>query len=476
MNTELLVDLKRMNRLLLIISTAITLTFIGCGQNGQEKEFDQAAAADPGLYHWAVTDLSDIMVHDIFSPPVASRVYVYPNIAAYEVIAAAYPDRFQSLAGQLTDLTPTPAIPADQEIFAPLAASQAFLRLKRALVFSEDKIQAFEDQFFQKYQEFGVSETVLNNSKAYGDQVADHILAWSGRDNYKQTRTFPSYSVNDHKGRWVLTPPDYMAAIEPHWNKIRPFVIDSATQFVPVRPTKIDMRKGSNFYKEMMEVYDVVKNRTDETAEIAEFWDCNPFATEHIGHVMYAVKKITPGGHWIGICGIACEKAGLDFPETVAAYAYTSITIADAFISCWDEKYRSNYIRPETVINEHVDKEWRPLLQTPPFPEYTSGHSVVSASAATVLTDFFGDNFAFNDTTELQFDLPARSFTSFKQASEEAAVSRLYGGIHYMPAIDNGVEQGRRVGNYIVGNLNLRKGKDQSDATAELETTETTNQ
>ncbi|MEO0468818.1 MAG: vanadium-dependent haloperoxidase [Bacteroidota bacterium] len=465
-----------MNRLFVVISAAIFLILTGCGSPSTETKFDAEAAADPGLYHWAVADLSDIMVHDIFSPPVASRVYVYPNIAAYEVVAAAHPDRFNSLAGQLTGLMPTPAMPQDQDIFAPLAATHAFLRLKRALVFSEDKIADFEKKYDQKYQEFGVSEAVMANSKAYGDKVADHILAWADKDNYKQTRTFPSYSVNDETGRWVPTPPDYMAAIEPHWNKIRPFAIDSATQFVPVRPTEIDMRKGSDFYKEMMEVYDVVKNRTDETAEIAEFWDCNPFATEHIGHVMYAVKKITPGGHWIGICGIACEKAGADFPETVAAYAYTSITIADAFISCWDEKYRSNYIRPETVINEHVDKEWRPLLQTPPFPEYTSGHSVVSASAATVLTDFFGDNFTFTDTTELQFDLPARSYKSFKHASEEAAVSRLYGGIHYMPAIDNGVEQGRRVGNYIVGNLDLRKSEAKAAGTAALESTETTNQ
>jgi len=171
---------------------------------------------------------------------------------------------------------------------------------------------------------------------------------------------------------------------------------------------------------------------------------------------MHASKKITPGGHWIGITKIACQSSNASFIQSLEAYALTSIALADGFISCWDEKYRSNLTRPETVINEHIDKDWLPTLQTPPFPEYTSGHSVISTAAAAALTSIFGDNFSFKDDTELEYGLPVRNFSSFFDASEEAAVSRLYGGIHYRPAIDNGVVQGKRLGDYVVSQIKFK--------------------
>ena len=168
---------------------------------------------------------------------------------------------------------------------------------------------------------------------------------------------------------------------------------------------------------------------------------------------MFATKKITPGGHWIGITAIATRQSKSTFDETINAYANVSIALFDAFISCWDEKWDTLIVRPETLINQFYDEEWLPLLQTPPFPEYTSGHSVISRAAAVTLTDLFGDDFAFTDTTELLYGLPERKYNSFIHASEEAAISRLYGGIHYMMAIEEGVKQGHAVGSYIVGNL-----------------------
>jgi hypothetical protein len=143
--------------------------------------------------------------------------------------------------------------------------------------------------------------------------------------------------------------------------------------------------------------------------------------------------------------------------RSAETYAWVSVSLADGFISCWDEKYRSKLIRPETVINQHIDEKWEPLLQTPPFPEYPSGHSVISSSAAVALTHLYGENFAFVDSTEVEYGLTARKFNSFIEASEEAAISRLYGGIHYRSAIENGVDQGRKVGTHIVSRLETRK-------------------
>ena len=408
--------------------------------------------------HSSVDKVSAIMVHDIFSPPVASRIFAYPNIAAYEIIAQANPG-FESLAGQLTHLTAIPKADASKPINFQLAALIAHMEVSKKLIFSEARIETYRDSLFSIWKT--KNEKEFTASLEYSAKVVSHITSWIDNDNYKQTRTMPKFTVvsNNH-ARWQPTPPSYMDGIEPHWNKIRPFAIDSAAQFKPAPPPEFSMQVDSPFYKELKEVYDISNQITasgDESEEVAmaRFWDCNPYVSVTRGHLMFATKKITPGAHWIGITKIASRKTKADFDQTVYAYTKTSIAIADAFISCWDEKYRSNLIRPETLINQHIDESWKPVLQTPPFPEYVSGHSVVSGAAAEALTDIYGDDFAFLDDTELQYGLPVRSFESFRKAAEEAAISRMYGGIHYRVAIEIGLDQGKEVGNFIINKLKM---------------------
>lgn len=413
----------------------------------------QAEAGDPGHYHRSMKKLTDVIVHDIFSPPVAARIYSYSNIAAHEVMVNGV-SGYRSLAGRLRDLKPAPKPEAGQEYCFPVASVQAFLTVGKALIFSEEKIDSFHREIMAEYRSTGIPGDVMDRSIAYGNEVARHILAWAGEDNYKQTRTFPKYSLSSDPATWQPTPPAYMDGIEPSWREIRPFLLESAAQFAPPPPTPFDMTPGSAFYKEVMEVLGALDAPDKAEREaIASFWDCNPYVSHQIGHVMFATKKITPGGHWMNIAGLAARQARKDFMGSVQAYTHTAIALNEGFISCWDEKYRSVLVRPETVINRYIDEDWLPLLQTPPFPEYTSGHSVVSTAASVVLTALFGDNFAFVDDTETEFGLPSRSFRSFAHAAEEAAISRLYGGIHYRPAIENGVEQGRKVGQYVLQQL-----------------------
>ena len=431
-----------------VLIAIICLAILSSCDSGKKE-----VAISTATYHDTMQQLTDVIVHDIFSPPVASRIYAYPSIAQYEILALGNAE-YKSMAGQLTGFESIPQ--PEGEVSLELAALEAFIKVGTALIFSEDKMDAYKQELYSKLKE-GVSTSFFEKSVAYGDKVADHVLAWASLDNYNQTRTFPKFTVSDDPTRWQPTPPAYMEAIEPHWNQIRPFVIDSAQQFAPIRPTAYNMTdKNSQFYQEVLEVYEVGNSLDQEQKEIASFWDCNPYVMNVTGHVMYASKKITPGGHWIGIVKIASEKGEADAMKTAEAYALTSIALADAFISCWDEKYRSSLIRPETLINKYVDEEWLPLLQTPPFPEYTSGHSVISSAAAVALTSIFGDDFDFDDDTEVKYGLGMRSFRSFIHASEEAAISRLYGGIHYRPAIDNGVTQGRALGTYLVNKLKLK--------------------
>ena len=394
---------------LIILSLIVSITTLFSCQEKYNENY-QAEANNPELLHRSMKQLTDVIVHNIFSPPVASRIYAYPSIAAYEVMAQS-DSIYQSLDGQLTDLKNVPKPNPNKEYCFPLASIQAFLTASKAFIFTEDDITNFEKEILAEFKAIKMPQKVYENSITYGNQMAQHIIEWSKSDMYAETRTYSKYTLTDDEGKWEPTPPDFKDGIEPHWRDIRPFVLDSAQQFVPEMPTAFSTKKGSLFYQEAMEAYkkgkkysavqlEELSDEIKENIAIAKFWDCNPFVSHHQGHVMFATKKITPGGHWINITAIASRQAKSDFMETTASYALTSIALADGFISCWDEKYRSNLIRPETYINRYIDNNWKPLLQTPPFPEYTSGHSVISSAASVALTSIYGDNFAFDDTSE----------------------------------------------------------------------------
>ncbi len=429
------------------------MTFVSC-----KKE--TKIVVTPEEYSASIDNVTQIIIHDIFSPPVASRIYAYPNIAAYEVIAQNN-KTYNSLQKQLKGLDSIPVLDEKSGVNKNVAALVAHLEVSKTLVFSEDLIEKFRDSLYTKWQ--NQNEKEFEISKEYGLKVAERVKKWMGKDNYKQTRTLPKYSVYANKPeRWQPTPPAYMDGVEPHWSEIRTMVIDSSSQFKPTPALPYSTDKNSPFFKQVLEVYDISKmmiEKGDSSEEIkmAQFWDCNPYVTVNQGHMMFAKKKITPGGHWMGITKIACKTSKANFEKTVYAYTATSIGLFESFISCWDEKYRSNVVRPETVINQSIDEDWRPLLQTPPFPEYTSGHSVASTCSATVLTSIFGDNFAYLDDTELPFGLPSRSYKSFFLASKEASMSRFYGGIHYKAAIENGIAQGSKIGEFIVKKLKFIK-------------------
>ncbi len=429
----------------------ISLSVISCSNHDKNIE----KLNDPELFHQAMQNLTDVIVYDIFSPPVASRIYVYPSIAAYETISFLNPDSYRSLSGQINGLKEI-VYSKDKNINSNLAALYAFNEVGKKFIFSKEKMEFLNKNFLKKIKTLNIPYKTIKASKKFGKYVANHILTWAKNDNYDITRTYPKYSIKEADHYWKPTPPDYMDGIEPHWGEIRTMVIDSASMFPSKPPLKFDLTKGSPFQLQLQQVYDIGDNLTNDQLNKASFWDCNPYVTHHTGHAMIATKKITPGGHWIGITAIASRKNRSDFLETVNAYANVSIALFDSFIACWDDKWKTLVVRPETLINKFYDDQWTPVLQTPPFPEYTSGHSVISRAAAVILTDIYGENFSFLDTTELKYGLPERSYKSFIHASEEAAISRLYGGIHYMMAIDEGVVQGEKVGTYIINKIQTK--------------------
>ena len=428
----------------LLFIVLVSLLF-SCSQKEEKKvEIDPASVE---YMHQLAKSMNDIIVYDIFSPPVASRIYAYSTLAAYE--SARWMDTSHpSLTAQLKGFGAMPRPEDDKQYDFRVSAVKAFFVIAQKLTFTKDSSTSAESRMLQELGKLS-DEVIYERSLAFGLKVADSILARAGRDHYKQIQGMPRYTITELSGKWTTTPPDYFDAVQPYWNKMSPLVMDSASQFKPVPPAPYSFDKNSVFYKEMKDVYDISKALNDSTKEVARFWDDNASATTHVGHLTYATKKPSPGGHWINITAIASKKANQDWVEAAQSYALVSIGMYDAFISCWDEKYRSEYVRPVTAINEYIDPNWEPLLQTPPFPEYTSGHSVVSSTIAAVLTRVFGDNFEFTDNYEKPYIGLERSFPSFVKASEEACISRIYGGIHFYSAVENGKTQGRALGAMI---------------------------
>lgn len=448
--------MKSKLRILLAFLPLFLLGSPGCKQ--YNKDYQQLAA-NPEFIHAGFRRLTEIIRFDIFAPPISARIYAYSAVAAYEALVPGYPE-YQSLAGQLNGLKPGPQPEAGKEYCYPLASANALLIVGKTLVFSEQNMEDLKEQILEDYKKMDMPPDVYERSMAYGEQVAKHIIAWSKTDNYAQTRSAPKFTIDPkNPARWRPTPPMYADGLEPHWSEIRPWVLDSAAQFKPEPATPFSTDKTSEFYKQAMATHDAVKNLTPEQEATAWYWDDNPFALEVSGHFSYARKKISPGGHWMNITGAACRKANLDIIHSAEAYVEVACALSDAFISCWTEKYRSIVIRPESYINQYIDPEWKPLIQTPPFPEHTSGHSTITAAAATVLTNLLGDNFTFTDSTEVEFGMPPRTFNSFLVAADEAALSRLYGGIHYPHGNQAGNKNGKEVGQYVFEKIHTRKGK-----------------
>jgi hypothetical protein len=397
--------------------------------------------------------LNDLLVNtamdDLFTPPVCSRIYTYPNIAFYECIRFDDPSR-QALSGKLNGLKKLPAPAKGNNNF--ISACIAFSFVAQNFVGTEYKIEGWRGWFIDSIQntvEFSEYRTAYD----HGKRIADSIISWSKNDNYLKSRGMMRFTASEKDGTWQPTPNDYAPGLEPHWNVLRPMIMRSASQFSPAEKLKYSPSKQSVFYKNVMEVYNISKKNDSSKVKIAWYWDDNPNVSVIEGHLTYFVHKISPGGHWIKIAGQACKQKNIPLVKTAQVYALTSIAIFEAFIACWDEKYKTDLIRPITVINNHIDADWRSLIQTPPFPEFTSGHSATSNAAAAVLTTLLGDNFSFTDETEIPFGHKPKTFISFNEAAKESSMSRVYGGIHYPETARISIVQGQRIGKYVIQTL-----------------------
>jgi len=274
-----------------VVLPVLFFSFTACKQ-----ENDINILKGSALQHYCVGTLTDAIIYDIYSPPVASRLYAYCNLAYYEAIRPAY--HTQSITNQLKGFEHLPEAENEKDLNPDLAGSTAFLLVAKKMIFSKDSIAAIEKSLLKQFNR--IEPAVFKRSTEWGKKVAEVILARSAKDNYKITRGLPRYSVFEEEGKWQQTPPDYADATEPNWRMIIPLLMDSASQFKPPVPPAFDLKKGSAYQKELMELYEASKKLTAAQDTIARYWDDNPFVTQHQGHLTFANKKTTPVGHLDG--------------------------------------------------------------------------------------------------------------------------------------------------------------------------------
>lgn len=411
-----------------------------------QPAYASTVGADKVMRDWYRLILELVRHTPTYSPPVASRAFGYLGVTAYEALASG--DRsMTSLAGQLNGLTPVPqragGVSYDEAVVMQAALSSAALELfgntgptgQRALKRLTEKLSAEVSS--------GLDPELVARSEVYGRSVTSHILTWSESDGGAKIENmgFPlEFALGSRPESWVPTSliNQQQLPLLPKWGENRPFAMPTGNACPLPPPPAYSEEKGSDFYKEAFEVYETVKNLTPEQRAIARFWSDDPMLSP------------TPPGHWIVIALKVLDERKASAAEHADLLARLGISLADAFIGCWHSKFEYDLLRPVTYIKRVIDPKWEPILITPPFPEYPSGHSTQSGAAATVLTAFFGENFAFTDNTHEKDKLPNRSFNSFWDAANEAGISRLYGGIHFRAAIDRGLEQGRCIGEKAV--------------------------
>ena len=389
-----------------------------------------------------------------YTPPIAARAYALGGLTLYESVVGGL-DFNQSLAGQLAALTTLPKTETGKDYNWAISANAAEANLMRALYAEVSRPQAVTNKriidsvevVLKNANKTGIAQDIIDRSEKYGQSIADAIFEWSktdgGHEAYK--RNFPAtYVLPVFDGAWQVTENGQKIPMLPTWGANRTFV--PANQDMPVpNPIAFSTSLTSPYFGQYFETYSINKSLSSDQKEIAAFWADNPTET------------FTPAGHSYNITNIAVKQTKAGLGKAAEAFARTGITLNDAFVNCWKCKFKFNNERPYTMIRRTFDANWKPLFTTPPFPGFPSGHSTQSSAVSDVLTNFFGENFAFTDNSHdgrkdntTGIVLKSRNYRSFADFSREAAISRLYGGIHTRQDNETGLAEGKKIAKNVL--------------------------
>ena len=373
------------------------------------------------------------------TPPIAARSFGYTGVAIYESLVAEMPHH-HTLVGQLNGLTSIPQRMYGNSYVSTIAANAALGRIIKSLFQNAsvsnlnriDSLQSANEKLYTGQ----FNEKIINRSREYGRAVADAVFEWSRSDGGHEAylTLFPlDYIAPVGLEKWVPTPPLYQNAMLPFWGDNRPMLSSNNPGPIdPEAPPEFSTAPGSSFYTAASEVYNTSRHLSSSQASIALYWADGG-------------GTFTPAGHNLAITLQMIRNRNLNLLEAAILLAKVGIAENDAGIICWRSKFKTNLLRPVTYIRTYIDPSWLPLISTPPFPSYTSGHSTFTSAAAAILSVEFGDQIPFTDSSKIAYGFSPRSFKNFNEAAQEAAISRLYGGIHYSFDNVNGFVCGQKI-------------------------------
>jgi membrane-associated phospholipid phosphatase len=440
-----MIPIMMLNRLIAGVFIVLTATFSIAHSSNLGRPAD--AYSNAVVTEWMSLALSITQQTPGFSPPVAARALGYLGVTAYESIVAGMPG-YSSLAGQLNELSSLPLTQPDEPLHWPTVANASMATMMRmmysnATAENKGRIDQLERSLPLKYgQDFDpntYTPEITNRSNAYGKLMAMAIMTWARTDGGHEAwgplrRNRANYVPPSGAGRWTATPPAFAKPLLPYWGENRPFALKSVQDCPAPPPPEYSEDASSKFYKDAQEVYKISNAATQEQRQFALYWADDPSKTP------------TPAGHWSFIANDLLKTRKANLADAAATHVRLNIAMADAFTAGWATKYALNVLRPVTYVQGSFDSNWVPsLMTTPPFPEYPSGHSVQSSAAAGVLSQIFGANTSFTDNTHNDRGWGPRTFPSFNAAANEAALSRLYAGIHYRFGVEGGQVQGKCV-------------------------------
>lgn len=386
--------------------------------------------------------------------PVAARAYAYIGVAAYEAALPGFNGDFVSLAS----IFPQIILPERPEIgkFNQSAALNAcyFTILEQLFITAPEFTRQKQKEIRAKWDSRLLNRTdttSFNASVQFGMAVAKAVFEWSATDSLGFRANHHNYDRNYHapvgEGLWESNLDFPMPPLLPYWGKVRPFIVRSDNYVA--RPLPAYSSAPNSFYHaQALEIISLSKPLTPENEWIAKFWnDDRPSLT------------FTPAGHWLAITNQVVERERPSVEKTLISYLKVGIALNDAMVSCWHSKYLYNMERPESYIRKHITKDWRPYSPSPSFPSYPSGHSMMGAAAAVVLTNLYGDQYAMMDKSHeglRDFEMRPRAFKSFEEMSRENALSRMLLGVHFRMDCEEGLRLGNLIGSDVV-NLKLEQ-------------------
>jgi hypothetical protein len=398
------------------------------------------------LHEYAALQLKIIPNTPGYEMPVAARSMAYMALAAYEAAVPGMPKN-ESLGGKLVGFDGLPEIDKSLEYNWPMAINTAeYTLMKKIYGTTSDVLKIKMDTLKKKYEQeykVGVGSDIIERSVRFGANVAQVVWEYSQQDggHAAYDNNFPKSNSTFH-GVAIWKPTgDEKRPLLPNWGKVRTF--SSKNNTLSVKPSvDFSFENSSSFFEEAKNVYQTSKSINNEQKTIMEFWEMPSGSASQAGNQLALMAAIL-------------NKENYPLDKSIKLYLKATLTMHDALVVSWKNKYENNLMRPQTYIRQAIDPKWTALQDYSPVPDFTSEQSTLVTAVARIFAEEFGEFYTF-EAVSLYDITRKRAYKNFSDYSKEAQMAPIYAGLHYKMSSDAGAIQGLSVAKNII-ELSLKK-------------------